>query len=456
MKHIYSNILFVITAVIVLLNTQLTLSQQDSALSDTQKEYLNFKKKPWKGNNAFLTKYLNSIEYYKNKDKIRYVVPVKFWVYRNNDGSGGASYTDIDKFINDLNYYYSINKTGIRFYLREIKFINKTKRTILGYYVEAPLLTLCRHTRNVINIHVVDGFKIKKGVRQLIRGNFNYLSNAIIIRKINSSTSLAHEVGHYFGLLHPHRNYNKGKSKQEPVSRTRYDSKDKNKTPLCQLRGDYLSDTPAEPKLSFLVNNDCEFVGGALTDDWGDNYKPNVNNIMSYPSNYYCRDNFTESQVAVMLFSAHNNKYQKYWTLNRKENLKYLFDSSEPNDYFEMASPIKLDTIQKFNFHKIFISKNKDKNDSCDWYKFEIKDMDKHNVNIVIKPQNNNVGNIEVALFDKNKIQLCENTEHNKQPIYLKYNNLVSDWYYIKVNTTQISSKKTNDIDTYSIEIILN
>ncbi len=398
--------------------------------SDKDKTDFDYRKKPWKGNNAFLNEYLQSINYFDNKDKIRYLVPIHFWIYRNNNGTGGAPLSDIGKYIDELNYYNKINKTGFRFYISDIKDINKTKRMILGYYLEAPLQGIFRHKRNAINVHVVDGFKLRKNERKLVRGTYNYLSKSIIMRSENSSTGLSHEIGHYFGLLHPHRNYNKGKNKQEPVSRTR--TKGSNETPLCELRGDYLSDTPAEPKLTFLINNDCKFVGGALTDCWGDHYKPKTNNIMSYPSNYYCRDNFTTGQVAVMLYMAASNKYSKHWSTDNKQNIEYAFDKTEPNDYFEMASILKVDTTYTLNFHRILTNKRKNKSDIYDWYKFELKDTDANNISISVNSKDN-TQNIEIALYDKNKIQLKNFTGKSNQTIILEYKNLVPDWYFIKV-----------------------
>ena len=221
---------------------------------------LDYRKKPWKGNNAFLKKYLEQIDYFKNKDKVRFLVPVKFWVYRDNSGKGGASFADIKWFMDDLNHFNKINKTGIQFYIREIQNIHKTKRQIFNYYTEAPLQTIFRHTKPTINVYLIDRFKRKSGSKRTIKGTYNIATKSVILQRKNSSTGLTHETGHYFGLLHPHRHYNKGKSNQEPVSRTRTASNKGTGTPLCEERGDMLSDTPAEPKLNFLVDNDCKLL----------------------------------------------------------------------------------------------------------------------------------------------------------------------------------------------------
>ncbi len=413
---------------------------------------LDYRKKPWKGENAFLQQFLEQINYFGNEEKVRFLVPVKFWVYRSSKGIGGASFEDIKKLMNELNYYNKFNKTGIQFYLREIKHINKTSRQVFNYHIEAPLQTFFRHTKPALNVYLIDRFTKRAESKKVVKGTYNITTNSIILRRKNSSTGLTHEVGHYFGLLHPHRHYNKGKSSQEPVSRTRTASNDGKGTPLCETRGDLLKDTPAEPKLTFLVNNDCEFIGNALKDEWGDNYQSDVRNIMSYPTHYTCRDSFTLSQKGVMLYSASVNKFAKYWNTEDLINHKYFFDANEPNDYFEMASPIKISVVQGFNFHKIFISKKEDKTDTCDWHKFEVKSKDKRNVRILITPSIENRQPIVATFYNKNLILLSENSSKNNEVIELGFKNVVSDWYYIKVSTKENS---TNNIDKYSIEVKL-
>jgi hypothetical protein len=427
-------------------------SHDDAICVAGGKMELDYRKKPWKGNNAFLKKYLEQINYFGNEEKVRFLVPVKFWVYRNSEGEGGASFKDIKELMDDLNYYNRLNKTGIQFYLREIKHIDKTSRQVFNYNIEAPLQTILRHTKQALNVYLIDRFTKRAESKKVVKGTYNITTKSIILQRKNSSTGLTHEVGHYFGLLHPHRHYNKGKSNQEPVSRTRTASNNGKGTPLCEIRGDLLKDTPAEPKLTFLVSNDCEFVGTALKDEWGDNYHSDVRNIMSYPTHYTCRDSFTLSQKAVMLYSASVKKFAKYWNTEDLKNEKYFFDANEPNDYYEMASPIKKNVVQEFNFHKTFLSKKEDKTDTCDWHKFEVKSEDNRNVRILITLGNENKQPISASFYDKNLILLSENSSKNNEPIELGCKNVVSDWYYIKVSAKENGSQST---DRYTVEVKL-
>lgn len=93
------------------------------------KELLNldYRKKPWKGKNQFLSDYLKKIDYKDNDDIVRFRVPIKFWMFRNDDGSGGSSPERIKILMDSLNYYNKVNYTGFRYYISEIKNINKTK-----------------------------------------------------------------------------------------------------------------------------------------------------------------------------------------------------------------------------------------------------------------------------------------------------------------------------------------
>jgi hypothetical protein len=443
---------FILFFLLIIYGHQCVSQQLDDAICISGgKRELDYRKKPWKGNNQFLHNYLVKIDYFANKDKVRYLVPIKFWVYRSNNKTGGASMTDIKNFMTDLNHYNSINQTGIQFYIREIAYVNKTSRQVVGYTMEAPLQTIFRHTKPALNVYLVENFKKKQESKRMVKGTFNIVTKSVIIQCQNSNTSLSHEIGHFFGLLHPHRHYNMGKSKQEPVSRERSNGKG---TPICQLNGDLLSDTKAEPKLTFLVDNNCNFIGTALKDEWGDNYQSEVNNIMSYPTHHKCRNQFTLSQKAIMLYSASENKFGKYWTTDNSENLKYFFDKNEPDDYQEMAGIIETGTEQEHNFHKIFLKKDHDGLDTCDWVKFEVKSESLKNIKVTIIPDKDNQNNLKANLFDKNKIRLS--TKSNNSPasnIELGYQNVVSDWYYI--NISPIDADKTEKINKYNIKVEL-
>jgi hypothetical protein len=80
---------------------------------------------PWFGNNIYLENFLDSIGYPSEsarivgQDRVRYHVPVKFWIYRASNGSGGPSIIDLQRYIDDLNRFYNVDhNTLIGFYMK--------------------------------------------------------------------------------------------------------------------------------------------------------------------------------------------------------------------------------------------------------------------------------------------------------------------------------------------------
>lgn len=414
---------------------------------------LDYRKKPWKGKNSFLFDYLDKINYGQNPDSVRYLVPVKFWVYRADDGSGGISELELKDYMKNLNHFQMLNNTGFRYYIREIEAFHKTNKLKLGYYLEAPWQTIIHHAKGCVNVYVSDSIKKNhRGAAYTVRGTYNIATKSVLIQRNTTTTGLSHEIGHYFGLLHPHRNYNKGKSKQESVSRTRAYKNSARKGLNCERNGDGLADTPAEPKLSYLVANDCHFTGYALTDNWGDHYQSATNNIMSYPTHYQCRDYFTEGQKAVMLFSASENKYATHWATKYPENKIYRFDKYEPDDTKVMANVIGPDESQKHTFHKIFIPKEKKAiSDQTDWLKFELIQGSAKDIRITVEVDDVLTDTMSISLFnDEAEILVSNLIDLNSKQAELISGNLPSGWYFLKINSTQIISEK---LVNYTIQL---
>jgi hypothetical protein len=120
----------------------------------------------------------------------------------------------------------------------------------------------------------------------------NLVSEGIVIKKKAScigsnSKTLAHEMGHYFGLLHTFEG-----SGTELVNGSN-----------CTTAGDLICDTPADPYVdgddpANYVDGTCKFIS-MLKDGNGDYYDPIVGNIMSYyPDN--CECGFTHDQYMKM------------------------------------------------------------------------------------------------------------------------------------------------------------
>jgi len=336
---------------IFLLSGFYLFSQNESDIFCGSDNYSIFgkKKRVWRDNNDFLLEYIKK---YEKLDSgfIYYRIPVVLHIFLNNNESKSRLLLDIKKIIQRLNIIYSDNKTGIQFYLSDIVFVEKQKRLKANYYLEAPFITSSHKNRYAVNVYYVNILEKKFFNKQTnFHGTYNSLNKSIISIRHASQTTLAHEIGHFLGLKHPHHNWNKAKRKQESVSRTIQKGFITKKT-ICEINGDELSDTPAEPNLAKYTDDDCNYIG-TLTDAWGQEYHPNTNNIMSYPGNRACRTSFTTMQKAVMLYTAETMKPTKLWR-NTPENFHLTFDSFEPDDYIDMASEIIFEETQYHTFHK--------------------------------------------------------------------------------------------------------
>jgi len=341
------------------------------------KDNFDLKKYPWKGNNQFLLDY---IENYPLLDSshIYFRVPICFHVYKNDRVSNANFEGDIKKLISRLNYIYSINKTGFFFYVSEVIFYNQPRHFVASYYTEAPIISNRNQHKFSINVYYVDVLQQNFfGNKKYSQGVYNSLTNSITIIKHSSKTTLAHEIGHFFGLKHPHQNWKRSKLKQESVSRTR-------KVGLfkislnCEVNGDFLADTPAEPNLAYCSNSQCNYtyvfvdstegsVIDTLKDHWGDVYEPNVNNIMSYTANRSCRSNFTPMQRAVMLYTAANSPYSNIWK-NCDTNVHFFVDNYEPDDKIYLSNI--LDTKKQYHTFHLYPANvdNQFKHNNIDWY----------------------------------------------------------------------------------------
>lgn len=394
------------------------------------------KKLPWYNNNSYLNIFLDSIN---NTDeieqgKIKYRIPIKFWVYRNNDGiTGGASITELKNFIVDINMYNAMNKTGFSYYMRpDIGYIKGKRHHVLGYYIESLVQTSIHKSPGCVNVFVVDNLtkKIPFMRKYHMRGSYNKITKAVIVKRKSSSTTLAHEVGHFFGLLHPHRNAWRGKHRQESVSRQRLNKKLFNKSLNCETNGDALCDTPAEPNLTGLVDKDCNYTGNKK-DHWGDTYKPHTTNIMSYPTYRRCRNLFTKGQIAVMHYHAKKMDV-KNWNIEEK---RYNFDQYEPNNSQESATKLHAFLPQTHTFHKTYMGDdNPDDNNDTDWLKFQLRRDVKTQLTLTTEPGNFEFADTKIFLYDENLKLLASDDNGNRNNFSkIQLSKLNKGLYYVKI-----------------------
>lgn len=239
---------------------------------------------------------MNSIEYTR--------FPLRIAIVQSDTNDIEKSEIEIRTAINELNK--SFKETKFVFYLEQIDIIKSelvledisnnegniydkfSKR-----YDKSDMITiyLFGHKGAFCNVN-------EKGISCAKTGGFSYIlsdrTNNVVLSTTDFSDVkiLAHEFGHFFGLYHTFESHLFGK--------------DNGNSSNCYSTGDRLCDTPPDPGTAYeiYVNySTCEMNG--LQDKLGNNYKPLIDNYMSYYKPCYLKEyTFTAEQNLVMQIAA--------------------------------------------------------------------------------------------------------------------------------------------------------
>lgn len=342
-----------------------SIGQVDSYGCGTpERDTTEFMQLPWIGNNDTLHWLLDSLDIdnaLRSTNPVFLRIPIKAWVHRHSDGSGGMSLSDIRDWLIKTNELFDANNCGIQFYfLCDIGYIDDDDHLEINNYVEAQNISDGQWKQDgACNVHFVENANDANGF-------WMSSTDAVFISSFAHETTMSHEIGHYLGLDHTHQYSNPAlfdNCFQEPVDHSRHFAFINfcGKHGLkCDKTGDGLCDTPADPDLQrddeTWVNSSCTYTG-TFEDTYGDRYddppsgseSPDETNLMSY-SRRDCRDHFSDSQRGVMLFTG--------MFLKSGNNLGgwgnstyYSFDEYEPNNEFEIFSTITVGETQTHSFH---------------------------------------------------------------------------------------------------------
>lgn len=379
-----------ISILLIITNTTSLYSQSlGDGCASKELTQRRLKKLPWYGNNKFLTEILEKENYKPDSSQIFYRIPITLWVFSPN-----ANDEYYKKLILDVNYYNKINNTGFEFYYAQI--IPKYKSTPfkLGYTIPAFVKGLFYKKKGTVNVLLVDNLVKRSMLKptKYYKGQYNSGTKNIVLRLNSSNTSLTHEIGHFLGLHHPHRGWKRGKRHQESVSRERKAKRLFKDAKNCEVNGDAICDTPAEPVLLKQISKDCQYTGN-LTDNWGDKYAPNTNNIMSYPTHINCRDNFTSGQIAVMHYTAKKRNIAEWNT----KDIRFAFDENEPNNSLATASLLKNKPLEQ-NLHLKYLGKRKKvvANDE-DWFVIQTDSLNNKEKEWALKIEFSDASNKELT-----------------------------------------------------------
>ena len=222
------------------------------------------------------------------------VVPVQFHILRQNNGTGGVSYSTIVEELEIVNERFAPDLQFAE--CGEVNYINNTGYYNLDSFSEGHAMSFDYNAPDVLNIYYVNdanGYCGWANFSTSLPRDYIVVDNSCAS---NTSTT-AHEIGHYFDLYHTHS--------------TSFGAECADGS-NCATAGDRHCDTPAEPSLSGLVNANCEYTGTELDPCNAEPYNPDPTNIMSY-SRKACRSYFSPEQRAKVIFTANNGRnYLRY------------------------------------------------------------------------------------------------------------------------------------------------
>jgi hypothetical protein len=254
-------------------------------------------------------------------------IPIKIYIVRDNAGVTTLDTTLLRKGLIYMNKLFE--GSGLEFYVcGAYNYINNTTYYNLDN-TEYELLNNTYGTANVINMYMVNSINHSGssaiGVAPTPGGSL-----WVMMRNNADTTVYAHEMGHFFGLLHTH-GYSNSVRTSEFVDGSN-----------CRETGDYFCDTPADPTLSPAivnganVNAQCLYSGN-LKDDHNQLYVPDATNIMSYAP-HKCLSHFSAEQLAFM----------NWVYVTERSNLT----CSSINVNFNTSNSIKCDSPYVFSFLK--------------------------------------------------------------------------------------------------------
>ncbi|HLG03983.1 MAG TPA: T9SS type A sorting domain-containing protein [Bacteroidia bacterium] len=217
------------------------------------------------------------------------VIPVQVHLFRDDSGNSSITLQDIQAELDSANFFYA-NAGLIFFQCLAPEVVDDNNLYNYDYSQENYVVTN-HYMANVVNLYFANTVSVSGPVCGYTHFPGNGPDACFVSSQCMNGSTLAHELGHYFGLMHTH-----GGSTAELVDGSN-----------CSFEGDLICDTPADPGLSGQVDSTC-FYTGTATDANNMPYQPDVSNIMSY-SRKICRNSFTSMQYSVINMTYFNDRY---------------------------------------------------------------------------------------------------------------------------------------------------
>jgi hypothetical protein len=226
-------------------------------------------------------------------------IPIKPHIFRYDDGSGGVGLRELNNGLAQLNQQFLPMEVQFYFCGTAPDYINNSNFNTNNYNsTDENNIQVSNGVNNAHNVYFVEdphgygGYSY--GATQFSLYNRTYMRNF----QTEDFKTWPHEMGHYFSLAHTFNGQGQAGQAQELVTRN-FNETSPRLSANCNASGDYLCDTPADPRgrPNNSVDYYCMYQGSA-TDDNGDLFAPDVDNIMDYN---FCKPyRFTPQQYLRM------------------------------------------------------------------------------------------------------------------------------------------------------------
>lgn len=216
-------------------------------------------------------------------------------VFLDKKGNSNFDSTQLANTLLDVNEIYSPIKASFK--ICDITYVPNFQYDTLNEYFFSEMMAKYNQP-NRLNMYFASNLIMKYGILKKVCG-YAMLGgvedatvapgSSVVIQKggCNNSITIAHELGHYFSLLHTFNGYG-----TELANGSN-----------CKTAGDLICDTPGDPfyegdPVSEYVDKNCVFFS-TKKDANGQYYDPDVSNIMSYYTSCVCK-RFTREQYTQM------------------------------------------------------------------------------------------------------------------------------------------------------------
>jgi hypothetical protein len=243
-------------------------------------------------------------------------VPMTFILVADDNGNGRVQEERVLEQLANINQFYVPQE--FTFYLDEIRYVDKTLIYNTPSSLPAEIQMGIHRDNNAVSVFVTNLADSGSGSPGITQGYYDPGRDWLVMRKGNinlTSTTLAHEAGHFFSVDHPHYGWECVAYNEEdygnPVNLG-------STLPLtdcfqptaiielvdgsnCNNSADRICDTPADYNFQFSPDfriSDCQ-TNTRVLDRNGDPVEPMVNNIMGYYVNCDSYE-FTNGQKNLM------------------------------------------------------------------------------------------------------------------------------------------------------------